>query len=87
MRTTMLYIFVMFWVGQKVHSGFSIILQTNLKKNFLVNPILLLYLGKAFDIEKNAHIFSFLNHKYNILPQRGKNEKERDEAPTVLLAP
>ena len=87
MRTTMLYIFMMFWVGQKVHSGFSIILQKILKKIFFVNPILLLSLGKAFDIEKNAHIFSFLNHKYNILPQRGKNEKERDEAPTVLLAP
>ena len=57
MRTTMLYIFVMFWVGQKVHSGFSIILQKNLKKIFLVNPILFLSLGKAFDIKKNAHIF------------------------------
>lgn len=31
-------------------------------------------------------IFLIIN-KYTFLPQRGKNEKERDEAPTVLLAP
>ena len=87
-RTTVLYIFMMFWVGQKVHSGFFIILQKNLKKIFWSTQYYFFPLEKLLTLRSMLTYFLFLIvNKYNILPQRGKNEKERDEAPTVLLAP
>lgn len=79
---------MMFWVGQKVHSGFFIILQKNLKKIFWSTQYYFFPLEKLLTLRSMLTYFLFLIiNKYNILPQRGKNEKERDEAPTVLLAP